>query len=80
MERMKADGLGMDRMTYGVLMFLHSRKGDHDECVRVNQEMEAVRPRHGLPCSRPYFDVLWACGGVPSVHAWVLALRPHVAK
>lgn len=40
---MKADGLDMDRMTYGVLMFLHSRKGDHDECIRVNQQMEAVR-------------------------------------
>ncbi|CAN0251551.1 unnamed protein product, partial [Ectocarpus fasciculatus] len=38
--RMKSEGLHMDRMTYGVLMFLHSRKGDHDECIRVNQQME----------------------------------------
>lgn len=43
LERMKGDGLDMDRMTYGVLMFLHSRKGDHDECIRVYQQMEAVR-------------------------------------
>lgn len=42
LERMKAEGLGMDRMTYGVLMFLHSRGGDHDECISVNQQMEAV--------------------------------------
>lgn len=32
----------MDRMTYGVLMFLHSRGGNHDECIRVNEQMEAV--------------------------------------
>ncbi|CAM9131959.1 unnamed protein product [Ectocarpus sp. 6 AP-2014] len=45
LDRMKAEGLHMDRMTYGVLMFLHSRKGDHEECVRVNQQMETA----GIP-------------------------------
>lgn len=43
LERMKSEGLKMDRMTYGVVMFLYSRKGDWQECLRLNDQMEAVR-------------------------------------
>ena len=39
---MKADGLHMDRMTYGVLIFLYSRRGDWDACLRVGDDMEEV--------------------------------------
>ena len=42
LERMKADGLRMDRMTYGVMMFLHSRKGEWRECLGLNDQMEKV--------------------------------------
>lgn len=42
LDRMKADGLLMDRMTYGVLIFLYSRTGDWDACLRIGDEMERV--------------------------------------
>ena len=43
LDRMKADGLNMDRMTYGVLIFLYSRRGEWDACLRVGDDMEKAR-------------------------------------
>lgn len=42
LRRMEEDGMKKDRMTYGVLMFLHSRAGDWEACLHVNEKMEEV--------------------------------------
>lgn len=39
---MKSDGLRMDRMTHGLVMFLHSRNGEWEACLRVYEDMGKV--------------------------------------
>lgn len=49
---MKDEGLKMDRMTYGVVMFLHSRAGECEECIRLNEKMEEVGGWLGVVASK----------------------------